>query len=195
MIFVPTVRVGETVSPELSARGIGSIPRECLDRVVAAGEAQLRRVLRRYAGYCNRASRHRSLSKDCPPHHPAQAIGKSRVSQFLADSITSTLGRTNRYTQVRAGHLQLPRRMREGNVRTGEWTRASKSQKGLADNGSCVASGTVWPAAAAATHRQASRSNRSQLDYMQLCLWLTHIRRSSVTEAKGYADNRGNEGD
>jgi transposase InsO family protein len=54
---------------------IGSIRRECLDRVVVTGEAHLRRILRRCANYYNRARTHRSLSKDCPPHRPAQAIG------------------------------------------------------------------------------------------------------------------------
>ena len=56
-------------------RLIGSIRRECLDRVVATGEAQLRRILRRYADYYNRARTHRSLAKDSPLHRPVQAIG------------------------------------------------------------------------------------------------------------------------
>jgi hypothetical protein len=41
-------------------RLIGSIRRECLDRVVVTGEAHLRRILRRYADYYNRARTHRS---------------------------------------------------------------------------------------------------------------------------------------
>ena len=41
-------------------RLIGSIRRECLHRVVVTGEAQLRRILQRYADYFKRARTHRS---------------------------------------------------------------------------------------------------------------------------------------
>ena len=64
-------------------RLIGSIRRECLDRVVVAGEAHLRRILRRYADYYNRARTHRSLAKDCPLHRPVQAIGAISSSSVL----------------------------------------------------------------------------------------------------------------
>jgi len=64
-------------------RLIGSIRRECLDRVVVTGEAHLRQVLRRYADYYNRARTHRSLSKDCPLHRPTQAIGTISSSPVL----------------------------------------------------------------------------------------------------------------
>ena len=64
-------------------RLIGSIPRECLDRVVVAGEVHLRRILRRYADYYNRARTHRSLGKDCPLHRPIQAIGAISSSSVL----------------------------------------------------------------------------------------------------------------
>ena len=56
-------------------RLIGSIRRECLDHIVVMGAAHLRRILRSYAAYYNRARTHRSLSKDCPIHRPMQAIG------------------------------------------------------------------------------------------------------------------------
>ena len=56
-------------------RLIGSIRRECLDRVVVTGEAHLRQILRRYADYYNRARTHRSLGKDCPTHRPVQTTG------------------------------------------------------------------------------------------------------------------------
>ncbi|MGH8032474.1 MAG: integrase core domain-containing protein [Luteimonas sp.] len=56
-------------------RLIGSIRRECLDHVVVTGAAHLRRILRSYAAYYNRARTHRSLRKDCPIHRPIQAIG------------------------------------------------------------------------------------------------------------------------
>jgi len=64
-------------------RLIGSIRRECLDRVVVAGEVHLRRILRRYADYYNRARTHRSLGKDCPLHRPIQAIGAISSSSVL----------------------------------------------------------------------------------------------------------------
>ncbi|MBL8661577.1 MAG: transposase [Candidatus Odyssella sp.] len=56
-------------------RLIGSIRRECLDRVVVTSEAQLRRILRRYADYYDRARTHRSLSKDCPVSRPFRTTG------------------------------------------------------------------------------------------------------------------------
>ena len=42
-------------------RLIGSIRRECLDHVIVLGEAHLRRILRSYACYYNRASEHPSV--------------------------------------------------------------------------------------------------------------------------------------
>jgi transposase InsO family protein len=64
-------------------RLIGSIRRECLDRVVVFGEAHLRRIVRRYADYYNEARTHRSLEKDCPMHRPVQAIGAILSSPVL----------------------------------------------------------------------------------------------------------------
>lgn len=56
-------------------RLIGSIRRECLDHVVILGEAHLRRVLARYADYCNNCRTHRSLSKDTPLHRAIERLG------------------------------------------------------------------------------------------------------------------------
>jgi transposase InsO family protein len=64
-------------------RLIGSIRRECLDRIVVTGEAHLRRILRRYADYYNQARTHRSLSKDCPVHRPIQTKGAISSSPVL----------------------------------------------------------------------------------------------------------------
>src|SRR6201982_1144305 len=44
-----------------AARLIGSIRRECLDYIVVLGEAHLRRILKSYALYYNRASEHPSV--------------------------------------------------------------------------------------------------------------------------------------
>jgi integrase-like protein len=41
-------------------RLIGSIRRECVDHIVVLGEAHLRRILRKYAGYYNELRTHRS---------------------------------------------------------------------------------------------------------------------------------------
>jgi transposase InsO family protein len=64
-------------------RLIGSIRRECLDRVVVAGEAHLRRILKSYADYYNRARTHRSLSKDCPIRRPIQTTGVISSTRLL----------------------------------------------------------------------------------------------------------------
>jgi transposase InsO family protein len=42
-------------------RLIGSIRRECLDHVIVLGEPHLRRILKSYARYYNRASEHPSV--------------------------------------------------------------------------------------------------------------------------------------
>jgi transposase InsO family protein len=56
-------------------RLIGSIRRECVDHVIALGEAHLRRILQTYAGYYNDVRTHRSLDKDAPLSRPVQRIG------------------------------------------------------------------------------------------------------------------------
>jgi transposase InsO family protein len=64
-------------------RLIGSLRKECLDRFVVTGEAHLRRILRRYADYYNRARTHRSLGKDCPIHRLVQPTGTISSSPVL----------------------------------------------------------------------------------------------------------------
>jgi hypothetical protein len=56
-------------------RLIGSIRRECLDHVVALGEAHLRQILKSYATYCNEIRTHLSLGKDAPDFRRSQAAG------------------------------------------------------------------------------------------------------------------------
>jgi transposase InsO family protein len=56
-------------------RLIGSIPRECVDHLVVLGEAHLRRILTKYAGYYNELRTHRSLNKDAPIHRAIQHAG------------------------------------------------------------------------------------------------------------------------
>ena len=47
-------------------RVIGSIRRECLDRVIVLGPSHLRRLLRDYADYYNNDRTHLGLDKDTP---------------------------------------------------------------------------------------------------------------------------------
>lgn len=56
-------------------RVIGSIRRECLDRVVVLNASHLRRVLGRYTDYYNRDRTHLSLGKDTPDSRPVEATG------------------------------------------------------------------------------------------------------------------------
>jgi transposase InsO family protein len=57
-------------------RLIGSIRRECVDHVLVLGEAQLRRILTKYAAYYNELRTHRSLDKDAPVHRAIQHVGR-----------------------------------------------------------------------------------------------------------------------
>jgi putative transposase len=54
-------------------RVIGSIRRECLDRMVVFGERHLRRVLREYVAYYHGSRTHLGLGKDAPEPRAIQA--------------------------------------------------------------------------------------------------------------------------
>ncbi|HJX64132.1 MAG TPA: integrase core domain-containing protein [Polyangia bacterium] len=47
-------------------RLVGSIRRECLDRVIVLGEQHLHRILKSYSAYYLRSRTHLSLGKDAP---------------------------------------------------------------------------------------------------------------------------------
>ena len=64
-------------------RLIGSIRRECIDHVIALGEAHLRKILQAYARYYNDVRTHRSLDKDAPLSRPVQRIGRRIESHEL----------------------------------------------------------------------------------------------------------------
>src|SRR4029077_8631418 len=64
-------------------RLIGSIRRECLDRVVVFGEGHLRTLLRSYQQYYNGCRTHLSLDKDAPLSRPVAAHGRIAVSPVL----------------------------------------------------------------------------------------------------------------
>jgi transposase InsO family protein len=56
-------------------RLVGTVRRECLDRVLIFGEAHLRQILISYASYYNESRTHLSLHKDAPLHRAVQRSG------------------------------------------------------------------------------------------------------------------------
>src|SRR5262249_6868889 len=56
-------------------RLIGTIRRECLDHMIVFGEAHLRRILGKYAGYYNKSRVHYSLDQDAPFHRAIERLG------------------------------------------------------------------------------------------------------------------------
>jgi transposase InsO family protein len=65
-------------------RLIGTVRRECLDRMLIFGEAHLRRVLASYAAYYNQARTHLALQKDAPLHRAVQRSGVIEAIPVLA---------------------------------------------------------------------------------------------------------------
>jgi hypothetical protein len=56
-------------------RLIGTVRRECLDRMLIFGEPHLRRVLASRAAYSNQARTHLALQKDAPMHRSVKRSG------------------------------------------------------------------------------------------------------------------------
>ena len=56
-------------------RLIGTVRRECVDRVLVIGEAHLRQILSAYAAYYNEVRTHLSLGKDAPLGRAVQRTG------------------------------------------------------------------------------------------------------------------------
>jgi transposase InsO family protein len=65
-------------------RLIGTVRRECLDRMLIFGESHLRRVLALYAVYYNQARTHLALQKDAPLHRAVQRSGVIVAIPILA---------------------------------------------------------------------------------------------------------------
>jgi transposase InsO family protein len=65
-------------------RLIGTVRRECLDRILIFGEAHLRRVLASYAAYYNQARTHLALQKDAPLHRTVQRYGTITAEPVLS---------------------------------------------------------------------------------------------------------------
>jgi transposase InsO family protein len=56
-------------------RLIGTVRRECLDRMLVFGETHLRRILSSYAAYYNEVRTHLALGKDAPLGRAVQRSG------------------------------------------------------------------------------------------------------------------------
>jgi transposase InsO family protein len=65
-------------------RLIGTVRRECLDRILIFGGSHLRRVLASYAAYYNQARTHLALQKDAPLHRAVQRSGAIVAIPILA---------------------------------------------------------------------------------------------------------------
>jgi transposase InsO family protein len=65
-------------------RLIGTVRRECLDRMLIFGEAHLRRVLTLYASYYNESRTHLSLHKDAPLGRSVQRYGTIAATPVLS---------------------------------------------------------------------------------------------------------------
>ena len=72
-------------------RLIGTLRRECLDRVIILSEMHLRRILSAYAAYYNQARTHLALQKDAPLHRAVQRSGAIVAIPILAGDIVDVL--------------------------------------------------------------------------------------------------------
>ena len=68
----------------IAERLIGTVRRECLDRILIFGESHLRRVLASYAAYYNQARTHLALQKDAPLRRAVQRSGAIVAIPILA---------------------------------------------------------------------------------------------------------------
>jgi transposase InsO family protein len=65
-------------------RLIGTVRRECLDRMLILGEAHLRQVLTLYTSYYNESRTHLSLHKDAPLGRAIQRYGNIATTPVLS---------------------------------------------------------------------------------------------------------------
>ena len=63
-------------------RLIGSIRRECLDRVIVLHERQLRQILEQFLAYYHQVRPHRSLAHDSPIPRPVQLSDRGKVIEM-----------------------------------------------------------------------------------------------------------------
>jgi hypothetical protein len=74
-------------------RLIGTVRRECLDRMLIFSEAHLRKILTLYASYYNESRMHLSLHKDVPLGRSVQRHGTIVATPVLS-------GLHHRYAQI-----------------------------------------------------------------------------------------------
>ena len=65
-------------------RLIGTVRRECLDRMLIFGETHLRQILTLYASYYNESRTHLSLHKDTPLGRAVQRFGNIAATPILS---------------------------------------------------------------------------------------------------------------
>ena len=63
-----------------SSAASGSIRCESLDHIIVFDEAQVRRVLKKYASYYDQVRTHLSLDKNAPMHRPSGASATMRLA-------------------------------------------------------------------------------------------------------------------
>jgi transposase InsO family protein len=63
-------------------RLVGSIRRECLDRVIVFDERQLRQILKSYFQYYHKVRPHRSLAHDSPIPRPVESPDRGKVIEI-----------------------------------------------------------------------------------------------------------------
>ena len=68
----------------IAERLIGTVRRECLDRILIFGESHLRRVLASYAACYNQTRTHLALQKDAPLRRAVQRSGAIVAIPILA---------------------------------------------------------------------------------------------------------------
>jgi transposase InsO family protein len=78
---VPTAPRSPWQNP-YAERVIGSIRRECLNRMVVLGERHLKRILSSYVDYYNATRTHLSLSKDSPDHRATHLPDRGEVVEL-----------------------------------------------------------------------------------------------------------------
>lgn len=100
-------------------RVIGTIRRECIDRLIAFGESSLRRNLRSYFDYYHDSGTHLSLSKGAPHPRPVQP---AKPGQVIA--IPQVGGLHHRYERRAAGTWQTQGALRSA---TDQFGRDSRS--------------------------------------------------------------------
>lgn len=81
----------------IAERVIGTLRRECLDRVIALSEGHLRRLIKEYLGYYHQSRNHLSLNKDAPIPRAIESRSDGNVVAFPVLG-----GLHHRYTRMAA---------------------------------------------------------------------------------------------